>query len=77
VITIRVEDGRLDELAITLDGILLKGVGAKLAPGSVVMLGSISHLDSVGLETYALDLARTLEVVGAKVGGVYMSPRQF
>jgi hypothetical protein len=69
IITIRVEDGKLDELLPTLDHVLLKHLGGRLVAGSVILIGSLSHLDAVGPEAYTLDLSRTVDAVGIKVGG--------
>jgi hypothetical protein len=69
IITIRVEDGKLDELLPTLDHVLLKNLGGRLAAGSEILIGSLLHLDALGPEAYTLDLARTMDAVGIKVGG--------
>jgi hypothetical protein len=74
IITIRVEDGKLEELLPTLDHVLLKNLGGRLAAGSVILIGSLSHLDALGPEAYTLDLARTMDAVGIKVGGGSTGP---
>jgi hypothetical protein len=71
IVVIRIEDARLDELPGSLD-ILLgnrnRRDSLKLPAGSVVMVGSISHLHRVGVEQYALDLIRVVNELGARVG---------
>jgi hypothetical protein len=53
----------------TLDHVLLKHLGGRLVAGSVILIGSLSHLDALGPEAYTLDLSRTIDAVGIKVGG--------
>jgi hypothetical protein len=40
----------------------------KLPAGSLVMVGSLSHLHVVGVEQYALDLIRAINELSARVG---------
>jgi hypothetical protein len=72
IITVRIEDGRLDEILPTLDTVLL-GKGQRLSltlpSGSVILIGSATHLARVGVEAYTLELTRTEEAVAARAGG--------
>jgi hypothetical protein len=68
---VRVEDPRLFELEKTLKEIL-PGVfdpHGRLPVGSAVLVGSLTHLGSHGLESYAGDLVRVVASVSALVGG--------
>jgi hypothetical protein len=68
---IRIEDGRLFELEKTFAEILpgiLKPHG-RLPAGSVVMVGSLSHLGSHGLESYTGDLVKIMASMAAALGG--------
>jgi hypothetical protein len=71
VVTIRIEDARLDELTSCLD-ILLgrrdRRDSLKLPSGSLILVGSLSHLHAVGTEQYALDLIRVVNELAARVG---------
>jgi hypothetical protein len=68
---VRVEDGRLFELEKTFAEILpgIIKLHSRLPVGSVVMVGSLSHLGSHGLESYAGDLVRVLSSMAAVLGG--------
>ncbi len=68
---VRVEDGRLFELERTFIEILLGVIEphGRLSVGSVVLVGSLSHLSSYGLESYAADLVRVVASMVALVGG--------
>jgi hypothetical protein len=71
LIIVRVEDARLFELEKTLKEILL-GIfdpHGRLPVGSAVLVGSLTHLGSHGLESYAGDLVRVVTSVSALVGG--------
>jgi hypothetical protein len=71
IVVIRVEDARLDELPRSLDILLGRGDrrdSLKLPAGSLVMVGSLSHLHVVGVEQYALDLIRAVNELSARVG---------
>ncbi len=68
---IRIEDGRLFELEKTFAEILpgiIKPHG-RLPAGSVVMVGSLSHLGSHGLESYTGDLVKIMASMAAALGG--------
>jgi hypothetical protein len=68
---IRIEDGRLFELEKTFAEILpgiIKPHG-RLPAGSVVMVGSLSHLGSHGLESYTGDLVKIMTSMAAALGG--------
>jgi hypothetical protein len=68
---IRVKDGRLFELEKTFAEILpgiIKPHG-RLPAGSVVMVGSLSHLGSHGLESYSGDLVKVMTSMAAALGG--------
>jgi hypothetical protein len=68
---IRVEDGRLFELEKTFAEILpgiVKPHG-RLPAGSVVMVGSLSHLGGHGLESYSGDLVKIMTSMAAALGG--------
>ncbi len=68
---IRVEDGLLSEIENTfLDYVFGGGMaGIGLPVGSVIMVGSVSHLGTRGLGSYTEDLVKTIASVGARVGG--------
>ncbi len=71
IFVIRVEDGRLFELEKTFAEILpgiIKPHG-RLPAGSVIMVGSLSHLGSHGLESYSGDLVRVMTSMAAALGG--------
>jgi hypothetical protein len=64
---IRVEDARLFELEKTLKEILpgIFDPHGRLPVGSAVLVGSLTHLGSHGLESYAGDLVRVVASVSA------------
>jgi hypothetical protein len=68
---VRVEDARLFELEKTLKEILpgIFDPHGRLPVGSAVLVGSLTHLGSHGLESYAGDLVRVVASVSALVGG--------
>jgi hypothetical protein len=71
IFVVRVEEGRLFELEKTFAEILpgiIKPLG-RLPVGSVIMVGSLSHLGSHGLESYAGDLVRVMASMVAVLGG--------
>ena len=77
VIVVRVEDGMLSELDSAFSDrfrAFLRPHGS-LTPGSVVLVGSLSHLRAGGLQDYAENFAKTYVSIGAKVGpGVDIVP---
>jgi hypothetical protein len=69
-VIIRVEDGLLPELECAFTDRLktfLKPHG-RLTPGSVVLVGSLSHLHAKGLADYTDSLVRVVSGIGGKVG---------
>ncbi len=77
VAIVRVEDGRLFEIEKTFKEILAEFVAphGRLPVGSVVLIGSLSHLGTFGLESYANDLVKTISSLLAVVGqGVNVVP---
>ena len=77
LLVVRVEDGTLAELeSVFLDRLraFLKPHGS-LPPGSVVLIGSLSHLRACGLQDYADSLVKTYVSLVSKVGpGVDVIP---
>jgi hypothetical protein len=71
VLVIRVEDGLLSEIESTFIDYVFGGgmTEGGLPVGSVVIVGSVSHLGTRGLGSYAEDLVKTISSVGARVGG--------
>jgi hypothetical protein len=71
IVTIRVEDAKLEELVGCLD-ILLgrkdRRDSLRLPAGSLLMIGSLSHLHSVAVEQYTLDLIRVVNELVGRVG---------
>jgi hypothetical protein len=77
VAIVRVEDGRLFEIENAFRDIFVKNLApnGRLPHGSVVLVGSVSHLCRYGLESYAGDLAKTMSLVAAVAGdGVNVIP---
>ena len=74
---IRVEDGTLSEIHSLFRDIFrgyIRPAGT-LPPGSIILIGSVSHLAQTGLQQYAEDLTRTLSILGSEVGpGVTTAP---
>jgi hypothetical protein len=74
---IRVEDGLLNEIEGTFLDYwkeFLRPLGS-LPMGSVILVGSLSHLGTRGLSSYTEDLVRVVGSLGAKVGqGVEVIP---
>jgi hypothetical protein len=77
VVVVRVEDGLLSEIEnsfVDLFADFCSPTG-RLPVGSVVLLGSMSHLGARGLDSYAGDIVGCMSSVGAKVGhGVEVVP---
>jgi hypothetical protein len=73
VVIIRVEDGRLFKIENVFKDIFKQFLAplGRLPVGSVVLVGSLAHLARYGLESYSIDLVKTvlsiLAVVGADV----------
>ncbi len=71
VVVIRVEDGRLFELESVFKDVFKKFLApvGRLPVGSVVLVGSLTHLAGYGLESYTLDLVKVILALLAAVGG--------
>jgi hypothetical protein len=71
VVVIRVEEGRLFELENTFSDMFAGHCAphGRLPQGSVVLVGSLSHLGRYGLESYTVDLVKTMASLAARVGG--------
>ena len=68
---IRVEDGSLAEITALFRDVFrnyIRPAGC-LPPGSIILLGSISHLAMNGLQQYVEDLVRYLAIISSEVGG--------
>jgi hypothetical protein len=80
VIVVRVEDGALSELVSVFTDFFanfVSPVGA-FPPGSLILLGSLSHLGRRGICNYAEELVRVTGSLGSKVGvGVEIIPMVF
>jgi hypothetical protein len=77
-IIVRVEDGLLSDL----ENILLERFNeylpphGQLVPGSVILIGSLAHLQARGLADYATGLASTIEnILASAVDGVRVLPQ--
>jgi hypothetical protein len=80
VVVIRVEDGVLSELVSVFNDIFANFVGRNggFPPGSVVLLGSLSHLGRRGICNYTEELVRCAGSLSAGVGaGVEVVPMVF
>jgi hypothetical protein len=80
LVVVRVEDGALSELVSVFCDIFARNVSpaGSLPPGSVVLLGSLSHLSSRGICNYAEELVRNIGSLAARVGaGVEVVPMVF
>jgi hypothetical protein len=71
VVVIRVEEGRLFEIENAFGDVFTGHCTphGRFPQGSVVLIGSLSHLGRYGLESYAIDLVKTMASVAARVGG--------
>jgi hypothetical protein len=70
VVVVRVEDGILSELASVFSDVFagfLSPVGS-LPLGSVVLLGSLSHLSKWGISNYTEDLVRNIGSLSMRTG---------
>jgi hypothetical protein len=67
---VRVEDGTLNELATVFCDLFAKFLvpAVGLPPGSVILIGSLSHLGRRGLANYAEELVRTIGTLTPRVG---------
>ncbi len=77
VVVVRVEDGLLSEIENSFVDLFAEFCAptGRLPVGSVVLLGSMSHLGARGLDSYAGDIVGCMSSVGAKVGhGVEVVP---
>jgi len=77
VIIVRVEDGTLPEI----EGAFAERLGAYLRPhgslsaGSLILIGSLSHLRTRGLADYAESLVRVISSLSGRAGaGVDVAP---
>ena len=74
---LRVEDGTLQEITGMFRDVFRKHIrpAGSLPPGSIVMVGSVSHMALYGLQQYAEDITRTLTIIGSEVGpGITVIP---
>jgi hypothetical protein len=80
VVVVRVEDAALSELVSVFTDFFanfVNPVGA-FPPGSLILVGSLSHLGRRGICNYAEELVRVIGSLGAKVGvGVEIIPMVF
>jgi hypothetical protein len=69
VVVVRVEDGLLSEIENSFVGLFADFCAptGRLPVGSVVLLGSMSHLGARGLDSYAGDIVGCMSSVGARV----------
>jgi hypothetical protein len=67
---VRVEDGKLSEILELFRDIFREYIkpAGQLPPGSVVMIGSLSHLSLYGLQHYTEELVRTMAILGSEIG---------
>ena len=70
VAVLRVEDGKLSDLDMLFRDVFRKHVSpvGHLPHGSVVMVGSVSHLSLSGLSCYAEELVRTIRSISMSAG---------
>jgi hypothetical protein len=77
LVVVRVEDGLLSEIENSFLDLFAEFVSpnGRLPTGSVVMVGSMSHLGARGLDSYAGDLVGCMSSTRARVGrGVEVVP---
>ncbi len=77
VVIVRVEDGLLSEIENSLVDLFADFCAptGRLPVGSVVLLGSVSHLGARGLDSYAGVIVGSMSSVSARVGhGVEVIP---
>jgi hypothetical protein len=70
VVVVRVEDGLLSEIEQAFLDHFAKYVGpiGSLPRGRVILMGSVSHLGSRGLASYASDMCGVMASLGNRVG---------
>ena len=68
---VRLESGSLGELT---DLVIELFENQKFPPGSVICLGSASHLHKVGLTVYTMDWNRCLDTLTKRIGGIQICP---
>ena len=70
VAVLRVEDGKLSDLDLLFRDVFRKHVSpaGNLPHGSVVMVGSVTHLSLSGLSCYAEELVRTIRSISVSAG---------
>ena len=70
VAVLRVEDGKLSDLDLLFRDVFRKHVSpaGSLPPGSVVMVGSVTHLSLSSLSCYAEELVRTIRSISVSAG---------
>ena len=71
VSVVRLESGSLGELT---DLVIELFENQKFPPGSVICLGSASHLHKVGLTVYTMDWNRCLDTLTKRIGGIQICP---
>ncbi len=80
VVVVRVEDGALSELISVFCDIFARNIvpAGSLPPGSVILLGSLSHLSVRGISNDTDELVRNIGSLAARVGtGVEVVPLVF
>ena len=65
VAVMRVEDGSMKEIGFAVWDLL---DGVKILEGSLILVGSVSDLNSEGVAGYASELARTIRILTEKIG---------
>jgi hypothetical protein len=67
---VRVEDGKLVEILGLFRDIFREHMrpAGQFPPGSVVMLGSLSHLAMYGLQHYVEEMVRVASILGSEIG---------
>ena len=70
IAVLRVEDGKLSDLETLFRDVFRSHVGpvGRLPQGSVVMVGSVTHLSLSGLSCYTEELVRTIRSVSVIAG---------
>ena len=70
VAVLRVEDGKLSDLDLLIRDVFRKHVSpaGSLPHGSVVMVGSVTHLSLSSLSCYAEELVRTIRSISVSAG---------
>ena len=70
IAVLRVEDGKLSDLDTLFRDVFRSHVGpvGRLPQGSVVMVGSVTHLSFSGLSCYTEELVRTIRSISVIAG---------